>query len=538
MNPAWPQKNMPASRLARMAAMGLLALLLNAMPTSTSAWSERERLLDRDARSLPAGMPVMAVVSLREQRVTIYDADGKIMRAPVSTGQTGYETPAGIYSVIEKEAEHYSNLYDDAEMPFMQRITWSGIALHAGPLPGYAASHGCVRMPYNFAQQLFDLTKTGMRVIIAPRDVAPTDIEHPALFKPKTIEVVQPAPLTSNPDDASMRLVVAGPSLAPKRVQALKWIADTKAAEAEVAAKKVRDVRQTAMKATLEAAQFVKAIRFAEASKHRAEAQLKYAESVLQTAEEPLAREKAEEVKAKATTQLAEAQKQLDAINAEGQPKLDAAADARKAVMAAEAVRVAALDAAREAGGKLSPVTVFISRQTQRLYVRQTFQPVFDAPITITDADKPVGTHVYTALEYAKDGENLRWSAISMSKSSDAREADRRGRRYRHGDDDDAEAGITPIILAKAALDRITIPPEAMDRITEVVSPGSALIISDEPMSKETGKGTDFVVLMSDEPQGGIKIRQRSRAGRYPDYMRSKGFYQRSPYGGGTFSWW
>src|SRR6266436_4888974 len=94
-----------------------------------------------------AGEPIMAIVSLRDQRVTIYDATGWILRAPVSSGQKGRETPAGIFSVIQKEAEHYSNLYDDAYMPHMQRITWSGIALHGGPLPGYPASHGCIRLP-------------------------------------------------------------------------------------------------------------------------------------------------------------------------------------------------------------------------------------------------------------------------------------------------------------------------------------------------------------------------------------------------------
>ncbi|HEX9320833.1 MAG TPA: L,D-transpeptidase family protein, partial [Xanthobacteraceae bacterium] len=121
-------------------------------------------------QSRPAGHPIMAVVSLSNQRVTIYDAIGWIMRAPVSSGRKGYETPAGIYSVIQKEIEHYSNLYDDGYMPFMQRITWSGIALHGGPLPGHAASHGCIRMPVEFAERLFDLTRIGMRVIVARND--------------------------------------------------------------------------------------------------------------------------------------------------------------------------------------------------------------------------------------------------------------------------------------------------------------------------------------------------------------------------------
>ena len=93
-------------------------------------------------------------------------------RAPVSTGTTGRETPAGVFAVLEKDKEHRSTLYDDASMPNMQRITWNGIALHGGPLPGYAASHGCVRMPFGFAEKLFDKTRIGMRVIISPNDAS------------------------------------------------------------------------------------------------------------------------------------------------------------------------------------------------------------------------------------------------------------------------------------------------------------------------------------------------------------------------------
>ena len=125
----------------------------------------------------------MAIVSIKSQQVTIYDADGWILRAPVSTGIKGRETPAGVFSVVEKDKDHHSNLYDDASMPNMQRITWSGIALHGGPLPGYAASHGCVRMPYDFAEKLFDKTQVGMRVIIAPNDAEPVEFSDPVLFR-------------------------------------------------------------------------------------------------------------------------------------------------------------------------------------------------------------------------------------------------------------------------------------------------------------------------------------------------------------------
>jgi hypothetical protein len=124
----------------------------------------------------------MAIVSIKTQQVTFYDADGWILRAPVSTGVTGRETPAGIFAVLEKDKDHHSTMYDDAWMPNMQRITWNGIALHGGPLPGYAASHGCVRMPYRFAEKLFDKTRIGMRVIISRNDAAPVEFSHAALF--------------------------------------------------------------------------------------------------------------------------------------------------------------------------------------------------------------------------------------------------------------------------------------------------------------------------------------------------------------------
>src|SRR5580692_591964 len=132
-----------------------------------------------------AGEPIMAIVSIRSQQVTFYDADGWILRAPVSTGTKGRETPAGVFAVLEKDKDHHSSLYDDAWMPNMLRITWNGIALHGGPLPGYAASHGCVRMPFGFAEKVFDKAPMGMRVIIAPGDAEPVAFSHPSLFVPK-----------------------------------------------------------------------------------------------------------------------------------------------------------------------------------------------------------------------------------------------------------------------------------------------------------------------------------------------------------------
>src|SRR5215469_4208314 len=167
---------------------GLAILSLAAMTAAGdhagAASGHNERSVT-SVESRAPGEPIMAVISLRDQRITVYDAQGWIMRAPVSSGQKGRETPAGVFSVIEKEAEHYSNLYDDAYMPNMQRLTWSGIALHGGVLPGHPASHGCIRMPFEFAERLFGVTRTGLRVVVAPTDAAPAEIAHPLLFRPK-----------------------------------------------------------------------------------------------------------------------------------------------------------------------------------------------------------------------------------------------------------------------------------------------------------------------------------------------------------------
>src|SRR5689334_7189665 len=166
-----------------LAATALAALM--AAPHPARAASHHGHAAAEAEAPRSAGAPIMAIISLKHQHITVYDADGWMLRSPVSTGQRGRETPAGIFSVIQKQRDHYSNLYDDAYMPHMQRITWSGIAMHGGVVPGHPASHGCIRLPFDFAAQLFEVTKMGIRVIVAPDDVAPVEIAHPLLFQPK-----------------------------------------------------------------------------------------------------------------------------------------------------------------------------------------------------------------------------------------------------------------------------------------------------------------------------------------------------------------
>jgi hypothetical protein len=117
--------------------------------------------------------PILIVVSLKKQRAYVYRNGIPIGVSTVSTGKPGLETPTGVFTILQKEEEHTSNLYDDAPMPLMQRLTWSGVAMHAGHLPGYPASHGCIRLPQGFAEHLYGVTKLGMTVVITDQDNVP-----------------------------------------------------------------------------------------------------------------------------------------------------------------------------------------------------------------------------------------------------------------------------------------------------------------------------------------------------------------------------
>lgn len=487
-------------RAARLAVAGLAALIAAGGQAGARGGGSERPVEAISSRA--AGEPILAVVSLQKQRITVYDADGWILRAPVSSGQKGRETPAGIFSVIQKDAEHYSNIYDDAYMPNMQRLTWSGIALHGGSLPGYPASHGCIRMPLDFAARLFDATQLGLRVLVAPTDPAPIEIAHPLLFRPKP----------------------GAEATAAARV-----------AEADEAARKADQARLAAGAAYRTAVQAMVPVRVAENLKLRAEAELTAAETALGGANSDEAKQQAEDAKAKVTARIVELQEQWSAAKAELQPKLDAVMATRRAALDAENAQLAAAEAARQASRELEPVSVLISRKTQRLYVRQGFEPVFDSPITIQDPDRPIGTHVFTAMEQTGGGD-IRWSVVTLEDGRAQSDADPHG-RARDAGGRDAELKSAQPDSAKAALDRIVIPQDVLDRIPGI-TPRSSVILTDEALSSETGKGTDFVVLLSDAPQGGIKFRRRAPAVEF-GYARPR---DRLPYWGsrftGPFSTW
>jgi hypothetical protein len=259
------------------------------------------------------------------------------------------------------------------------------------------------------------------------------------------------------------------------------------------------------------------------------------AETALGAANSPEAKQQAEDAKAKAAARIAELQQQGAAARAELQPKLDALTAARQAALAAENAQLAAADAARQASRALEPVSVLISRKTQRLYVRQAFEPIFDSPITIQDPDRPIGTHVFTAMD-STGGHDVRWSVVTLENGGPRGGVDPR-HRSSGGRDRDAGPMPTQPDDARAALDRIVIPKDVLDRIPGI-TPRSSLIVTDEAPSSETSKGTDFVVLLSDQPQGGIKFRRRAPADEF-GYARPRA---RPPYWGprvtGPLSTW
>ena len=436
--------------IVTLVATAALTALIAAQPADAAARQARSAPPTEATAPRDAGEPIMAIVSIESQKVTIYDADGWVLRAPMSSGTTGRETPAGVFSVVQKDKDHHSNLYDDAWMPNMLRITWSGIALHGGPLPGYAASHGCVRMPFGFADKLFDKVRIGMRVIIAPNDIEPVEFSHPALFVPKSEAI----------------------AAAPARAEAL-------AHQADEAAKMAQEAKNAAAAAAREAAPFTASLRKLELLKTRADAELAFAEKGLAAAKTDQAKARAEDPKQKAAVKVAELQTQLDTAKANAQSKLDTVAAAQDAAKAAEAKRADTAKTARDAKLALVPASVFISRRTQRLYVRRGFESILDVPVTIRDPDKAIGTHVFTAVGRTDAG--MRWTAATIEGMDDA----------------------------KAALDRITIPQDVLDRIAPTALPRSSLIISDEPLNRETNYHTEFVVVLNDQPQGGLAMRRR-----------------------------
>jgi hypothetical protein len=357
----------------------------------------------------PLTGPLMIIVSIGGQHVSLYADGAFVARGPVSTGMRGHPTPVGVFTVLQKDRYHRSNIYSAAPMPYMQRITWSGVAIHQGVLPGYPASHGCIRTSTDFAVRLWGITKLGVRVIVSNSDVTPAAISNPHLFALRS----EPSP-ELKPEPVAMRDGTPPGGVVP-------------AVERVVS----------------------------DAGGLSAPLELRGSEPANAPAAEP-----------------------------SGPEPIDAAKAGADAAMLAEPPR------------KPGAVSVFVSRKTGRLYVRQNYQPLFDVPVEIRDPDRPLGTHVFTALDVDKDAKNMRWSVVTMpgDVAPRAEVQTHRGRKSRFEHEPEV-----PVQRASAgageALNRIDMPKEAVERISELMTPGSSLIISDQPISGETGRDTDFIIL-------------------------------------------
>ncbi|WP_442756676.1 L,D-transpeptidase family protein [Methylocystis sp. JAN1] len=448
-------------------------------------------------RSAPVRLerPLFAVVSIADQSVSIYNHHGLVTRSEVSTGMTGHATPKGIYSIIGRERMHASNIYSGAPMPFMQRLTWSGIAMHLGVVPGYPASHGCVRLPADFAAKLWGMTRIGERVVIAPYDVTPASFAHPLLPEPK-MQLLADAGVSANPP-ATTQIASPAPAEPPKLNprQYADWLkakaaADRKAAiQADIEAYLAADARET------ESLRLAEELKAAESALAAAQNKAEIANRVLEGAE-PDAREGAAAAKAKAEEARAGAAAKLDAARKASEANASETTAAYRRWNDAARAFDAARAADQDADYRTAPVSVLISKADKRVYVRQGLAPVFDAPANVREPKTPLGSHLYIAT--AADGATLKWSVISISPQGDDETEPRKKRKSSDESSDDGYAPYSGLSSSPdEALERIEMSQEVRDRISERIWTGASIIISDQPLSGETNNvGTDLVVRL------------------------------------------
>ena len=370
--------------------------------------------------------PLQIFISINQQKLHLYSDGVHVADTSIATGVPGLPTPLGVFSVFEKEVFHRSNIYSGAPMPYMQRITWSGVAMHEGESIGHRASHGCIRMPHDFAVRLYRLTKLNTRVIIANSELKPTEFADPHLFVHKEIppEVASPV----DPVDNGVEPVVAKSAELAAHANTLTLLVQSDVVTSQAAPPAIKPDQRTESAA----------------------------------------------------------------------PGVDAGASG----VAAPPTSPTPTELAKAAAAKQTPISIFISRKRQRLYIRQDFAPLFDSAVTIAQPDAPLGTHVFTALEFTgPEHIILRWNVVSLPGEPPRHVRyveERRGRhgRVRRREIEEERASDTPPPQGPAQVfARIEISPEVRDAIAQMIIPGSSLIISDQGLGDETGEGTDFIVV-------------------------------------------
>jgi hypothetical protein len=382
---------------------------------------------------IPKG-PLQIVVNISTQKVTLYSNGERVAQGPVSTGMPGHPTPRGVFSIIEKDRYHHSNLYSGAPMPYMQRITWSGVALHEGVLPGHPASHGCIRTSHDFAQKLWPITKLGVRFLVTTSEVAPADFRHPKLFVP-----------LQKPSEATV--AVNGATEGRSAGMPIK-LADNAPAAEGAAARAAPPAVTTELRKSVE----------------------------IPTAGEPGAASPgaAQPAEGPAADDLSKPAPTIDPLK----PLVPWRAKSDQPI--------------KHAG----QVAVFVSRKEKKIFVRQGMVPIFDMPVEIDDPDQPLGLHVFTALEVAEDGAGMRWNLMTVPTDGSIDEDYRsRSRRRAAKEPPPRVVNLKAPSTAAEALDRIHMPKQVVDRVSELLIPGSSLVISDQGLGRETGRGTEFIVL-------------------------------------------
>jgi hypothetical protein len=544
--------------------------------------------------------PVEIIVSIDEQKLHLYSDGQHVADTSVATGVPSLPTPLGFFDVIQKQVFHRSNIYSGAPMPFMQRITWSGVALHEGENIGHRASHGCIRMPHDFAVRLYQFTKLGARVIVADGELKPSEIADPHLFvykvapppSPPAPPAVAAAPAMQQPanEDSKKAEVAETPKpVAPAAAQSSETSApaaplevvkaaqtgdDTKPVEV-VEAPKTNSSAATPDKenapeqsSRIIASDAVKPVtsnddvRIAAPEVSKAEAsKTEPSESAAPKAEASNTDASGNEA-SKTEAPKPEASKpetaKLDAPF--GDPPVPSAAskaavsaqpsnsanandipqnaqpvtaavqhvepvpavvpqpvvnvsvhlasenlrgtDANPTLVVDASNGVVPLPVAKPAAAvvappeRKTPIAIFVSRKTQRIYVRQNFAPLFDAAITVDHPEQPLGSHVFTALNLLPDGSTFRWDVVSLPaaqpKAKQVEVKDRYGRVIRREPVIEKASGPAP--TPQEALARLEIPQDTVDRISAMMVPGSSLIVSDQGLGEETGEGTDFIV--------------------------------------------
>jgi hypothetical protein len=456
---------------------------------------------------MPKG-PQQIVVNIATQKVTLYANGVQVAQGPVSTGVPGHPTPLGVFSIIEKDRYHHSNIYSGAPMPFMQRITWSGVAMHEGALPGYPASHGCIRLSHDFAQKLWPVTKLGVRVIVARHEVVPVEFKHDKLFVPKPKPAEPQVAMNSATNGAAVRFAQATPDAASDATAAapgpVKSVPEVVAepqllgitgAEPKAAEPKAAEPQSLGIKAADSAVAPVETVKPAEAKPvdETATGTVAPVRPAVAAPPAPAELRKSVEVPAEPSKPVEVTPAAAPASPAEAVPGNDVVKpsptiDPTKPVLP----RAKGVAQPLKLAGQ---VAVFVSRKEKKIFVRQGTVPLFDMPIAFDDPDRPLGTHVFTAMSVTDGGAGMRWNLMSITTDPVAMMQDPPRRRSKEPPKPVVHVQLKPASTAAEALDRIQFPKEAVDRISELLTPGSSLVVSDTGLGPETGRGTEFIVL-------------------------------------------